>query len=66
MAQVAAQLAPGGGAAASADGAGRPSIICLDELEVTDIADAVVLRRLFDVVLERGVTFVFTSNSSPG
>jgi cell division protein ZapE len=39
--------------------------LCLDELFVGDIADAMLLSGLFSGLVERGVTLVFTSNSAP-
>ncbi len=47
---------------AVADGA---TLLCFDEVQITDITDAMLVGRLFERLFERGVVIVATSNRAP-
>ncbi|KAK4159834.1 AFG1-like ATPase-domain-containing protein [Cladorrhinum sp. PSN259] len=49
----------------AADIADQGSVLCFDEFQCTDVATAMILRRLLEALMSHGVVLVTTSNRHP-
>ncbi len=43
----------------------QTSVLCFDEFQVTNIADAMIMSKLFDSLFKQGITLIATSNVAP-
>jgi cell division protein ZapE len=48
------------------DIAKQAQVLCLDEMQINDIADAMIVGRLFQALLDNGTVIITTSNLPPG
>ncbi|KAF1737188.1 Protein AFG1 [Beauveria bassiana] len=49
----------------AADIADKGNVLCFDEFQCTDVADAMILRRLLEALMSHGIVMVTTSNRHP-